>query len=59
MEVPDKQFLKGCKLCTFMKVTTLEDVRDSLRDRKYEIEVPEEVRVPAERALRRMFDVVG
>jgi quinolinate synthase len=59
MEVPDKQFLKGCKLCTFMKVTTLEDVRDSLRDLKYEIEVPEEVRVPAERALRRMFDIVG
>ena len=59
MEVPDKQFLKGCKLCTFMKVTTLEDVRDSLRDVKYEIEVPEDVRVPAERALRRMFDVVG
>ncbi|MCU1350050.1 MAG: Quinolinate synthase [Acidobacteria bacterium] len=59
MEVPDKQFLKGCKLCTFMKVTTLEDVRDSLRDVKYEIEVPEEIRVPAEKALRRMFDVVG
>jgi len=56
MEVPDKTFLKGCKLCTFMKVTTLEDVRDSLRDMKYEIEVPEEIRVPAERALQRMFD---
>jgi len=59
MEVPDKTFLKGCKLCTFMKVTTLEDVRDSLRDMKYAIEVPEEIRVPAERALQRMFDVVG
>jgi len=58
MEVPDKTFLKGCKLCTFMKVTTLEDVRDSLRDLKYEIEVPEEIRVPAERALQRMFDVI-
>ena len=56
MEVPDKTFLKGCKLCTFMKVTTLEDVRDSLRDLKYEIEVPEEIRAPAERALQRMFD---
>ncbi len=56
MEVPDKQFVKGCKLCTFMKVTTLEDVRDALRDMKYEIEVPEEIRVPAERALRRMFE---
>jgi len=58
MEVPDKTFLKGCKLCTFMKVTTLEDVRDSLRDLKYAIEVPEEIRVPAERALQRMFDVI-
>jgi len=58
MEVPDKTFLKGCKLCTFMKVTTLEDVRDSLRDLKYEIEVPEEIRVPAERALQRMFDAI-
>jgi len=57
MEVPDKTFVKGCKLCTFMKVTSLEDVRDSLRDMKYEIDVPEDVRVPAERALRRMFEV--
>jgi quinolinate synthase len=59
MEVPDKQFVKGCKLCTFMKVSTLEDVRDSLKLMRYEIDVPEAIRVPAERALRRMFDVVG
>jgi quinolinate synthase len=58
MEVPDKTFLKGCKLCTFMKVTSLEDVRDSLKLMRYEIEIPEEVRVPAERALLRMFDVI-
>ena len=56
MEVPDKTFLKGCKLCTFMKVTTLDDVRDSLKYMRYEIEVPEDIRVPAERALQRMFD---
>ncbi|HEY0144385.1 MAG TPA: quinolinate synthase NadA [Thermoanaerobaculia bacterium] len=56
MEVPDKQFIKGCKLCAFMKVSTLEDVRDSLKYIRYEIDVPEEVRVPAERALRRMFE---
>jgi quinolinate synthase len=59
MEVPDKTFVKGCKLCTFMKVTTLEDVRDSLKLMRYEIEVPEDVRVPAERALTRMFNVIG
>jgi quinolinate synthase len=59
MEVPDKTFLKGCKLCAFMKVTTLEDVRDSLLYLRYEIEVPEEIRVPAERALQRMFDATA
>ena len=59
MEVPEKQFLKGCKLCTFMKVTSLEDVRDSLKLMRYEIEVPEDVRVPAERALRRMFEATA
>src|SRR5881628_2683294 len=59
MEVPDKTFLKGCKLCTFMKVTSLEDVRDSLKLMRYEIEVPEEVRVPAERALRKMFEATA
>jgi quinolinate synthase len=59
MEVPDKTFLKGCKLCAFMKVTTLEDVRDSLLYLRYEIDVPEDVRVPAERALRRMFDATA
>jgi quinolinate synthase len=59
MEVPEKTFLKGCKLCAFMKVTTLEDVRDSLLYLRYEIDVPEDIRVPAERALRRMFDVTA
>lgn len=57
MEVPDKTFLKGCKLCTFMKVTTLEDVRDSLQHMRYPIEIPEEMRLKAERALQRMFDI--
>ena len=59
MEVPDKTFLKGCKLCTFMKVTTLQDVRDSLKLMRYAIEVPEDIRVPAERALRRMFEATS
>ncbi len=59
IEVPDKQFLKGCKLCTFMKVTTLEDVRDSLREMRYEVEVAEPMRSRAEAALRRMFAVEG
>jgi quinolinate synthase len=59
MEVPNKKFLKGCKLCAFMKVTTLEDVRDSLKYMQYDMDVPEDIRVPAERALRRMFDATA
>src|SRR5215210_3139866 len=59
MEVPDKTFLKGCKLCAFMKVTTLEDVRDSLLYMRYDMEIPEDIRIPAERALRRMFEATG
>ncbi len=59
MEVPDKTFVKGCKLCAFMKVTTLEDVRDSLKFMQYDMEVPEDIRVPAERALRRMFEATA
>jgi quinolinate synthase len=59
MEVPDKTFIKGCKLCAFMKVTTLDDVRDSLKYLRYDTIVPEEIRVPAERALRRMFEATG
>ena len=46
MEVPDKQFLKGCKLCAFMKVTTLEDVRDSLKYLQHDIVVPEDFLLP-------------
>jgi len=42
-----------------MKVTTLEDVRDSLKLMRYEIVVPEEIRVPAEKALRRMFEATA
>ena len=39
-----------------MKVTSLEDIRDSLKLMRYEIEIPEDIRIPAERALRRMFE---
>lgn len=57
MEVPDKTFVKGCKVCAFMKVTTIEDVRDSLAKMQYPIEIAEPIREKAERALRRMFEV--
>jgi quinolinate synthase len=57
LEVPEKKFYKSCKLCAFMKMITLDGVLDSLRKIRYEIELPEEVRVGAERSLNRMLEL--
>ncbi len=55
LEMPEKKFYKSCKLCSYMKMITLEGVRDSLREGRYEITLPEEVRVGAQRSLDRML----
>jgi quinolinate synthase len=57
LEVPEKKFYKSCKLCAFMKMITLDSVLDSLRNRRYEITLPEDVRVGAERSLNRMLEL--
>lgn len=57
LEVPEKKFYKSCKLCVFMKMITLDSVLDSLRSRRYEITLPEDVRVGAERSLNRMLEL--
>jgi quinolinate synthase len=57
MEIPDKHFYKACKLCRFMKMITLEGALDSLRHLRYEIELTEDVREGARRALERMLEL--
>ena len=57
MEIPDKHFYKSCKLCRFMKMITLEGTLDSLRYLRYEIELSDEVREGARRALERMLEL--
>ncbi|HVA81105.1 MAG TPA: quinolinate synthase NadA [Candidatus Binataceae bacterium] len=57
LEVPEKHFYKACKLCRYMKMITLEGVRDSLKNLRYEIELPDEVRAGAKRALERMLEL--
>jgi quinolinate synthase len=56
-ESPDKTFIpaSGNLTCRTMKLTTLEDIRDALREGKNVIRVPEEIRAPAKRALDRML----
>ena len=57
MEIPDKHFYKSCKLCRFMKMITLEGTLDSLRHLRYEIELSDDVREGARRALERMLEL--
>jgi quinolinate synthase len=57
MEIPDKHFYKACKLCRFMKMITLEGTLDSLRHLRYEIDLTEDVREGAKRALERMLEL--
>lgn len=57
LEMPEKKFYKSCKLCSYMKMITLDGVRASLREGRYEITLPEDVRVGAQRSLDRMFEL--
>ncbi|MGH8008148.1 MAG: quinolinate synthase NadA [Candidatus Binatia bacterium] len=57
LEVPEKKFYKSCKLCAYMKMITLDGVRDSLSEMRYEITLPEAVRVGAEQSLNRMLEL--
>jgi quinolinate synthase len=61
-EVPDKTFIAGptdtcaCNECRFMKMNTIEKLRDCLRDGAPEIELPEDLRKKAFVPIKRMLD---
>lgn len=58
-ENPDKVFLAARETaeCRYMKQITLENLRDALRDAKYEVTVPREVASRARRAIDRMLAI--
>ncbi len=56
-ETPHVEIIRPCNLCPYMKKISLQGVVDSLENMRYEIEIPEDIRVPAERSLQRMLDV--
>jgi quinolinate synthase len=62
-EVPGKVFIPGptdlcaCNDCRYMKLNTLEKLRDCLDYLEPEITIPEPVRVKAERSVRRMLEL--
>jgi quinolinate synthase len=57
MAAPDMDFIAANEAasCRYMKMITLTKLRDALRDRKYEVKVPEDVaeraRIPIERMV--------
>jgi len=61
-EVPHKTFIAGptntcaCNDCRYMKLNTIEKVRDALRDLSPAIELPQHIRAAAEVPLQRMLD---
>jgi quinolinate synthase len=59
LENPDKEFILASPalVCPNMKLTSLEDVLESLRTMQPVVKVPEEVRIPAKRALERMLAI--
>ncbi|NWF91127.1 MAG: quinolinate synthase NadA [Ignavibacteriaceae bacterium] len=57
-ENPGKEMLRLCSVrCPHMNQITLEDTRDALKYTRYVIEVPEEIRVRAARAVERMIAI--
>ena len=62
-EVPCKVFIAGptdlcaCNDCRYMKLNTLEKLRDCLDYLDPEITIPEPIRVKAERSVRRMLEL--
>ena len=57
-ENPDKETLRLCSVrCPHMNEITLEDTRDALLHNRYVIDVPEDIRIRAKRALDRMLEI--
>ena len=55
---PDKEMVRMCSIrCPHMNQITLEDTLRSLRKNQYEINVPEEIRRRAARAVQRMIEL--
>lgn len=55
---PEKDMLRLCMVrCPHMNMITMEDTRDALKFNRYIIEVPEDIRVRAFRAVERMIKI--
>ena len=55
---PEKEMVRLCSVrCPHMNEITLEDTLNALRQNQYVIEVPEDIRLKAKKAIDRMLEV--
>jgi len=59
VEAPEKTFIGGCRLCPYMKLNSLEKVRDALRAPRPDqiVTLDEGLRLRAARCIERMFEL--
>jgi quinolinate synthase len=59
VESPEKAFIGGCRLCPYMKLNSLEKIRDALQRPRPEqiITLDETIRRRAARCIERMFEL--
>ncbi len=59
-ENPEKKFYPASEMavCPNMKMTTIEKVLWSLEDMKYEVRIPEDIRIKAKKAVDRMLEIL-
>ena len=58
-ENPDKEFIPAdpCAVCKYMKMITLENLRDALKEMKYEVKVPDDIAAKARVSIERMLEI--
>ncbi|MFC1765913.1 quinolinate synthase NadA, partial [Planctomycetota bacterium] len=55
---PDKEMVRLCSIrCPHMNEITLEETRDALKHNRYQVEVPEAIRIKALQAVQRMIAI--
>ena len=59
VETPEKNFIDGCRLCPYMKLNSLEKIRDVLRAPRPEqsVTLDEGLRLRAARCIEKMFEL--
>ncbi len=59
VEVPEKNFIGGCRLCPYMKLNSLEKIRDALAAPRPDqiVTLDEGLRLRAARCIERMFEL--